>query len=136
MRRIFHGWVCFIAGVVVSAQGQGLANYTWTNVVAFPGLPAFSTRPVCIASPPGETNRLFVCEHGGNIIVITNLAAPNRTVFMNMTTRVDETGEAGLCGMAFHPGYATNGFFYVFYSGLTNASLCEFVSVALLSVLS
>src|SRR5205814_4227253 len=28
----------------------------------------------------------------------------------------------------FHPGYATNGFFYIFYSGSTNSSLCEFVS--------
>src|SRR3981081_1357874 len=47
---------------------------------AFPGL-NFSTMPVCIASPPGETNRLFILEKGGNIAVITNLASPTRSVF-------------------------------------------------------
>src|SRR5438552_18777044 len=35
---------------------------------------------VGMASPPGETNRLFVVEKTGYISVITNLAAPNRTV--------------------------------------------------------
>lgn len=61
-------------------------------------------------------------------MVITNLAAPNRTVFLNLTGKVTLSGEAGLCGLAFHPGFATNGFFYVFYSGQTNSGLCEFVS--------
>src|SRR5690349_9822495 len=128
MRGVFRLWFLFVMGAVVSAQGQGLSSSTWTNVAAFPGLPGFATRPVCITFPPGETNRLFVCEHGGIIAVITNLAAPNRTVFMNMASRVTESGEAGLCGLAFHPGYATNGFFYTFFSGTTNGSLCEFVS--------
>ncbi len=116
-----------VAAAATSTGAQNLGNYLWTNTVAFPGMPSFSA-PVCITSPPGETNRLFVCEHNGNIIVVTNLANPTRTVFMNMSSRVTLSGEAGLCGLAFHPGYATNGFFYVFYSGQTNTGLCEFVS--------
>src|SRR6185369_12324301 len=52
-------------------------GYTVTN--AFGALNFFD--PVCIASPPGETNRLFVVERGGTIAVITNLAAPTRSVF-------------------------------------------------------
>jgi glucose/arabinose dehydrogenase len=126
MKKVFW-WSVFVLCGLLRAQGQGLANYKWTNVVAFPGLPLFSA-PVCIASPPGETNRLFVCEHGGNIVVVTNLATPTRTVFMDLTSRVTLSGECGLCGLAFHPGYATNGFFYVFYSGQTNGGLCEIVS--------
>jgi glucose/arabinose dehydrogenase len=109
------------------AGAQGLGGYLWTNVAAFPSLPNFAN-PVCIASPPGETNRLFVCEHGGNIVVITNLAAPTRTVFMNLTGRVQFSGEAGLLGLAFHPGFETNGEFYVFYNGMTNSSLCDVLS--------
>lgn len=70
--------------------------------------------PVCITSPPGETNRLFILERGGNIVVITNLASPNYTVFMNLDVLSDS--ESGLIGLAFHPGYATNGYFYVFSS--------------------
>ncbi len=85
-------------------------GYTINN--AFPTVSL--TQPVCITSPPQETNRLFILEKGGNIVVITNLAVPTRTVFM--TLPVVSTGEAGLIGMAFHPGYATNRYFYVFSS--------------------
>ena len=79
---------------------------------AFPSL-TLST-PVAITAPPNETNRLFILEKGGNIVVITNLASPTRTVFM--TLGVISTGEAGLIGLAFHPGYATNRYFYIFSS--------------------
>ncbi len=81
--------------------------------------------PVCLASPPGETNRLFVVERGGTISVITNLAAPTRTVFLNISTKVIyPADEEGLLAMTFHPGYATNGYFYVWYTGpATNNSV-------------
>src|SRR5262245_57949897 len=48
-------------------------------VDAFPGL-KFDA-PVAIASPPGETNRLFVLERAGRIQVITNLSNPTKAVF-------------------------------------------------------
>ena len=83
-------------------------GYTLAN--AFPAVTL--SQPVCIVSPPQETNRLFILEKTGNIIVITNLAAPTRTVFMSLTVLTDS--ESGLLGLAFHPGYATNGWFYVF----------------------
>src|SRR6185503_64840 len=126
MKKGLGSWALVFCGLL-AAQGQGFANYKWTNVVAFPSLPTFAN-PICIASPPGETNRLFVCEHGGNIVVITNLAAPNRTIFMNLSSRVTLNGEAGLLAIAFHPGFATNGYFYVSYNGTTNSSLCDIVS--------
>lgn len=82
--------------------------------------PAFGAvtflNPVAIAVPRGETNRLFVVEQGGVIAVITNLAAPNRSVFLNLTGRLVSGGEQGLLGLAFHPGFATNGQFFVFYT--------------------
>ena len=83
-------------------------GYTLAN--AFPTVAL--NQPVCITSPPGETNRLFILEKGGSIIVITNLASPTRAVFMSLTVLTDS--ESGLIGMAFHPGYATNGYFYLF----------------------
>lgn len=91
-------------------------GYTLAN--AFAGLSL--SQPVCIASPPGETNRLFILEKGGNIVVITNLASPNRTVFMSLSVLSDS--ESGLIGLAFHPGYATNGSFFVFSSRSLNTS--------------
>jgi glucose/arabinose dehydrogenase len=106
----------------LSANAQTTWSYVPTN--AFPSL-VFSN-PTCITSPPGETNRLFILEKHGRIIVITNLAAPTRTVFMDISSRVsvdntsesgDVSGEEGLLGLAFHPGYATNRIFYIFYTG-------------------
>jgi glucose/arabinose dehydrogenase len=89
-------------------------GYTTTN--AFGNL-AFS-RPVGLIRPPGESNRLFVAEQQGRIAVITNLASPTRTVFLDLTDRVlYDSSEEGLLALAFHPGYATNRYFYVWYSG-------------------
>ena len=74
--------------------------------------------PVCITSPPGETNRLFVVERGGTIAVITNLASPNRSIFLNVSNEVTHgLEECGLLCLTFHPGYATNGYFYIWYTG-------------------
>jgi len=88
--------------------------YGYTLVNAFPGV-SFSA-PIAIAAPPGETNRLFVLERAGRLTVITNLATPNRTVVMDISGRITSGCEEGLLGLAFHPGYATNGYFFLFYS--------------------
>ena len=93
-------------------------GYALSN--AFSGL-TFSA-PICMAAPPGETNRLFILERSGRVTVITNLAAPTRTVFMDISSRVTTGGEEGLLGIAFHPGYATNRYFYLFYSLTTNTT--------------
>ena len=110
----------FFAAIMLRAQSV----WTYQPTNAFPTL--IFSNPVCIASPPGETNRLFVVEKHGRIIVITNLMNPTRTVFMDISSRVsvdnpsesaDASGEEGILGLGFHPGYATNGFFYIFYTG-------------------
>jgi glucose/arabinose dehydrogenase len=88
-------------------------GFTTTN--AFPGL--VLNTPYGVATPPGETNRLFIFEKAGRIVVITNLANPVRTVFLDITDRVlSAANEEGLYGLAFHPGYATNRIFCVTYT--------------------
>jgi uncharacterized repeat protein (TIGR03806 family) len=88
-------------------------GYTLTNAFGMNFLDA-----VEIVTPPGETNRVFVVERGGNIVVITNLAAPTRTIFLNATSKVTyDNNEGGLLSLAFHPNYASNGYFYVWYYG-------------------
>lgn len=87
-------------------------NYSFQN--AFPGIVFDGV--VAFATPPGETNRLFVVEKDGAIQVITNLASPTKTEFLNLRSRVDAGGEGGLLGLAFHPGYSSNRQFYVYYT--------------------
>jgi len=87
----------------------------WTTTNAFANL--ILNTPFCVASPPGETNRLFILEKAGRIVVITNLANPTRTIFLDISDHVlADANEEGLLGMAFHPGYATNHNFYLFYT--------------------
>jgi glucose/arabinose dehydrogenase len=73
-------------------------------------------RPILVAQPPGETNRLFVVEQPG-VIHIMNAATGvrNATPFL-IVPSVRSAGESGLLGLAFHPGYASNGYFFLYYN--------------------
>ncbi len=84
-------------------------------VAAFPGL-SFD-RPVDLQDSRDGTNRLFVAEQPGRIIVFENdRAVTASSVFLDIRSRVISGGELGLLGLAFDPDYATNGFCYVYYS--------------------
>jgi glucose/arabinose dehydrogenase len=70
--------------------------------------------PLHLTAPPSDP-RLFVVEKVGRIRIIQNgnlLPAP----FLDLTTSVSSGSEQGLLGVAFHPSYASNGFFYVDYT--------------------
>ncbi len=84
--------------------------------VAFPNLRF--TRPVDLQHAGDGTGRLFVVEQAGVIRVFGNDPdAPAATVFLDIRDRVDDRGnEEGLLGLAFHPDYAANGFFFVDYT--------------------
>jgi len=124
LRPIVSFCVLLMMTLAAAAQLQRAPNTSLTNLPPQPPqfgytlANAFPTvtlsQPVCIASPPQETNRLFILEKTNSIVVITNLAAPTRTVFMSLPVLSDS--ESGLIGLAFHPGYATNGYFFVFSS--------------------
>lgn len=87
---------------------------------AFPTLPPVHI--VSFAIPPGDTNRLFLADKAGIIWVITNLANPNLSVFLDLSSKTVTESECGLTGLAFHPWYGLNGQFYVFYSTLTDTT--------------
>jgi glucose/arabinose dehydrogenase len=116
--------MCLVSGMMAAGvQVQAQVGWRYFPTNAFPSL-VFSN-PVCLTTPPGETNRLFVAEKHGRIIVITNLTSPTRTAFLDISARVkvgnssesaDVNGEEGLLGLAFHPNHAVNGYFYVFYT--------------------
>jgi len=83
---------------------------------AFPNL-SF-TRPVELQHAGDATNRLFVVEQAGIIKVFENAkSTASAKTFINITDRVNDSGnEEGLLGLAFHPDYESNGYFYVDYT--------------------
>ena len=70
-------------------------------------------RPLFATAPNGDP-RLFVVEQGGLIKVLQN-GTVLPTPFLNLSASVDTTGERGLLGMTFDPGFETNRRFYVNY---------------------
>jgi glucose/arabinose dehydrogenase len=74
-------------------------------------------RPLFLASAPGDAQRLYVVEQGGVVRAFDPLAATQTTVFLDLSAKISRKGEEeGLLGLAFHPQYAKNGLFYVYYS--------------------
>jgi glucose/arabinose dehydrogenase len=70
--------------------------------------------PLFLCAAPGDP-RQFVVEQPGRIRWIEN-GRPSRKVFLDVSRLVSYGGEQGLLGLAFHPGYATNGFLFVNYT--------------------
>ncbi len=92
----------------------GQPQYEVTD--AFPNLPGFSS-PIDFQNAGDCTNRIFVVERSGIIKVFTNNPAVTSTkTFLNITDRVTSGSELGLLGLAFHPDYENNGYFYVNYT--------------------
>lgn len=72
--------------------------------------------PLFLTAPAGDA-RLFVVERPGRIRIVQNGALLS-TPFLDIHNRTTSDGERGLLSMAFHPQYATNGLFYVYYTDL------------------
>ena len=71
--------------------------------------------PLVHTAPPGDSQRLFVVEQTGLIRIIRHDSVLTRP-FLRLNTLVSCCGERGLLGLAFHPAYATNGWFFVHYT--------------------
>lgn len=73
------------------------------------------SRPVAIENAGDE--RLFVVEQPGRIRIVETDGSVQSVPFLDIENRVDDgASEMGLLGLAFHPDYVSNGFFYVYYT--------------------
>ncbi|MEM7388035.1 MAG: PQQ-dependent sugar dehydrogenase, partial [Verrucomicrobiota bacterium] len=91
-----------------------LPGGSFQTVEAFEGLRF--RRPVAIAREPGDRHRLYIVEQEGTIRILPDLNAPTSEIFLDLSDQTWFQGESGLLGLAFHPRYEENGFFYVFYT--------------------
>ncbi|MHC4588358.1 MAG: PQQ-dependent sugar dehydrogenase [Planctomycetota bacterium] len=78
-------------------------------------------RPVLATHAPGDTTRLFIVEQRGVIRILdlttnTLLATPFLNIDALVAGGTSGNDERGLLGLAFHPDYQNNGFFYVNYT--------------------
>src|SRR5262245_23251787 len=92
------------AGRALAAQPPALRTSDQLKAVAVAD--GFD-HPVYLCAAPGD-RRVFVVEQPGRIRWIEN-GRPSRNVFLDVSRQLRFGGEQGLLGLAFHPGYASNG---------------------------
>lgn len=72
--------------------------------------------PVAMIQDPTDNSRFFVVQQRGLIRIIENGVVLSSN-FLNLSSgTISVTGERGLLGLAFHPNYAENGYFFVNYT--------------------
>ncbi|MDQ2984504.1 MAG: PQQ-dependent sugar dehydrogenase [Actinomycetota bacterium] len=69
--------------------------------------------PVFVGAPRSEPGKLYVVEQAGRVWVLAN---GRKSSFLDIRGRVEAGGEEGLLSIAFHPDYAKNHRFFVYYT--------------------
>lgn len=112
MKKIFLLIFCFVFLLISNLKLNSQVNY----VNAFPNL-TFSL-PLFLTHAGDGTNRIFVVQQRGLIRVFPNDSnTTSIQTFLDLTNKASQTGsERGLLGLAFHPNYSTNRYFYVNYT--------------------
>jgi len=113
--------------VLAAAVGLSIGCAANAQTLATQTVATGLTRPVYVAAPTGDYERLFVVEQRsgstGRIKVIslaTGTVSP--TIYLSITG-LSTGGEQGLLGLAFHPNFLQNGYFYVNYTRTAQAGI-------------
>ncbi|MFC7337813.1 PQQ-dependent sugar dehydrogenase [Haloferula chungangensis] len=87
----------------------------WQFPNAFPGL-SFS-QGTCLETIPGNPQALVITERAGRIQLIQDVTAatPSKSLFLDISGETRTQTFCGLRGVAFHPDFANNRYFYVGY---------------------
>lgn len=81
------------------------------------------TAPLLVKSPDGDPDRIFIVQQGGLIrIADRNGGGVYPDPFLDVSGIIRSGGERGLLGLAFHPDYWTNGYFYINYTDTNGAT--------------
>lgn len=133
--RILSSLILILALSACGAGADETETLPYRSVEAFPNLEF--ERPVYVAAPPDETNRLFVVEQKGRVLWFENNPAVEQDdveVALDLTDIVRSPlsdipenkghNEEGLLGLAFHPNFRENGVIFLHYSA-TNSKGSE-----------
>ncbi|MDH3470419.1 MAG: PQQ-dependent sugar dehydrogenase [Acidimicrobiia bacterium] len=126
-------------GTAVVGPGTTSTTTTMAPVTTEPAAPLLGLelevvasdidRPIFVTAPPGD-GRLFIVSQGGSILIYDGELATEP--FLDIRADVESGGlEQGLLGLAFHPRYADNGRFFVYFINARGQSeLAEFSAIS------
>ena len=105
----------FLFLFIMIVTSLNITNAQYQLQEAFPNL-SFQNA-VDLQHAGDGSDRIFIVEQAGVIKVFENNSSVNSSqVFLDITDRISSGGEMGLLGLAFHPDYENNGYFYVNYT--------------------
>ena len=81
-------------------------------------------RPVAVTHAADGTERLFITQQGGQIVIFYGTEILSQS-FLDISTLVSCCGEQGLLSVAFHPNYLINGLFFVNYTNTSGDTVIE-----------
>ena len=110
--------ICLLFAVVLLSVNSNVIGQSLTVT----RLNSQLDQPVFATFAPGSPNRLYIVEKEGTIRVL-NLTTGNlnNVDFMVVPNVFSNGDEPGLTGLAFHPDFANNGYFYVNFNDTTGA---------------
>ncbi len=85
--------------------------------------------PIAITHADDGSNRLFVVERAGRIKIIEDSVTLAGN-FLDINTNVLTSSERGLLGLAFHPDYQDNGYFFVHYINAADSTVISRFTVS------
>jgi len=117
--------ICVAAAVAVAMT---VSMPTWGQNIAGQLIVSGLDRPVSIAYVPGDFGRLFVVEQRGRVRIVdltTNqlLSTPFLNIDGDVSNGFGGNGEQGMLGLAFHPDYDSNGWFFVNFNNNVGATV-------------
>lgn len=114
--RVFR-WMCLFLLIAIIRVSVAQETVAWQTVAdGFTFITA-------IVQAPQDSSRIFIADLSGTITIIENelpLEEPFLDVSAHITT---ETYGQGLTGMAFHPNFSENGYFYISYTPPGNSPI-------------
>lgn len=75
------------------------------------------TQPMQVVNAGDGSKKIYVVEKGGKIKAFDSSFVALGT-FLTLTSNLTTNGERGLISLVFHPEYATNGFFYIYFTNV------------------
>jgi glucose/arabinose dehydrogenase len=105
-------WVSSVVCLMVALASDVRAGEPLTTTLFASGL----SKPVMVKSPPGDFQRVFIVQRDGAVRLVKN-GVLQATPFIDLSAQVQSTdAERGMLDIAFHPNYASNGYFYLRYT--------------------
>lgn len=84
--------------------------------------------PLLLTNAKDGSDSIYVVEQGGKIKYFNNdVRVETANIFLDLSNKVDSrSSEKGLLGLAFHPNYKENGYFYVNYTDRNSSIIARY----------